>query len=498
MKWTSINFQHPLAKLGLWILGALIYVQLFYHAYLGLNVTVFALIAIGAAYLSYPGLWQERASQWLAAALLSSAVLVAWRNSDLSILAFFLCFLAFSGHLHRRPIRFLWFAGLLGITKLLGSPVAALYRLVRSWQPLEYRPVLRWAPFAVLPIGLGLAFGTIYYHANPQFAAFWQRFWPGSWIHFSWNVEQVLLFIFGCFILGGLVWPSLWGDLLKEWEAPFKPFLKRKRGSPKPEVGILGLKREYQTGVFSLAVLNGLLFVANLADLRFVWVNYGQATPQELSQYVHEGTYLLILSILMAMGVLLWFFRGNLNFLPDNERLRWLAHLWLAQNAMLAFSVGLRNWQYVAHSGLAYKRLGVFGFLVATLGGLWLVYLKTREKRTVTFVLQRLAQMGMVLLLLYSTVNWDRVITRYNIRQAAPGSLDAYFLISEVPPVNLPTLWEERHRLQTAAGWTDKELDHHLKYVSRRLKKHYRPGWRSWNYTTYRAYSSDPFRKSNQ
>jgi hypothetical protein len=56
---------------------------------------------------------------------------------------------------------------------------------------------------------------------------------------------------------------------------------------------------------------------------------------------VHEGTYLLILCILMAMGVLLWFFRGNLNFLPDNERLRWLAHLWLAQNAMLALSVGV-------------------------------------------------------------------------------------------------------------------------------------------------------------
>jgi hypothetical protein len=495
MKWNAANLKHPLAKLVLWITGALLYVQLFYDAYLGLNVLAFALIAIGIAALSYPDLRHQSASRWLAGAMLGSAVLVAWRNSDLSIMAFFLSFLVFTGHLHRRPLRFLWFAGMLGITKLLGSPIAALYQLIRSWQPLAWKPAFRWAPFAVLPLGLGLAFGTIYYHANPQFAAFWQRFWPGSWLQFNWNVGQILLFMIGCFVVGGLVWPSLWGDFLKDWEAPFRSVMKRKRGTPKPEVGTLGLKREYQTGVFSLAVLNGLLFVANLADLRFVWISYGQATPQELSQYVHEGTYLLILSILMAMGVLLWFFRGNLNFLPDNERLRWLAHLWLAQNAMLVLSVGLRNWQYVANFGLAYKRLGVFGFLIATLGGLWLVYLKTREQRTISFVLQKFAQLALVLLLLYSTVNWDRMITRYNIRQAAPGQLDTDFLTLEVSPVNLPTLWEERHRLQVAAGWTDKQLERKLKSVSRRLSRQYKPGWRSWNYTTSRAYHSDPFRE---
>lgn len=162
---------------------------------------------------------------------------------------------------------------------------------------------------------------------------------------------------------------------------------------------------------------------------------------------------------------------------------------------MLVLSVGLRNWQYVANFGLAYKRLGVFGFLIATLGGLWLVYLKTREQRTISFVLQKSAQLALVLLLLYSTVNWDRMITRYNIRQAAPGQLDTDFLTLEVSPVNLPTLWEERHRLQVAAGWTDKQLERKLKSVSRRLSRQYKPRWRSWNYTTSRAYHSDPFRE---
>lgn len=73
----NINLQHPLTKLALWMTGALIYVQLFYDAYLGLNVVVFALTAIGTAALSYPELRHQSASRWLAGALLSSAVLVA-------------------------------------------------------------------------------------------------------------------------------------------------------------------------------------------------------------------------------------------------------------------------------------------------------------------------------------------------------------------------------------------------------------------------------------
>ena len=495
----NLNYlNHPFAKLILWCLGSMIFAQLFYRADYGINTLVFAIIAVGIAALSYPNLRAERTTQWLAAAFLASAILVTWRNSDLSIVTYFLCFLLFSGHLHHRPLRFMWFAGVLGFLKLFGSPIAGVYDLIRSWPSTSWAPALRWAPFTILPISLGALFGTIYYHANPQFAAFWQRFWPGSWLHLDWNAGQIIFLLMGSFVVGGLIWPSLWGDHFKSWESPLRSILSRKRGTPKPDVGILALKREYQTGVFSLAVLNGLLLVANLSDLRFVWINYGQATPQELSQYVHEGTYLLILSVLMAMAVLMWFYRGNLNFFPDNERLHWLTYLWLAQNAMLVLSVGIRNWQYVAHYGLAFKRLGVFGFLIAKLGGLWLVYFKAREKRTTSFVLQRSAQLGVLLLLLYSTVNWDLAITRYNIRHSEPGQLDARFLTKEVSPINLSVLWEEREQLQAATGWSEQTLNVELKKVSRKLNAQYRPGWRSWSYAKYNAYQKDPFRNSKQ
>lgn len=486
-----------LLKFPLWIAGASLYVFLFYQQGFGLNVLAFTLVAAALAAWSFPHLIREAASQRLAGALILSALFLVWRHTGLAIGVYALCFLLFTGHLHARPLRFLCFAGLLGVSKLLGSPLTGLYQLIRLWEMPRWRTSLRWMPYAWLPAGLGATFTVIYYSANPKFANFLVRFWPGYWLQLDWEPLQVASFIAGGFVIGGLLWPSMWSAPLQASESRFEPFLTRHPRRPSRGTSPLSLKRAYQSGLFTLTMLNALLFVANLTDLRYVWVNYGQASPQELSQYVHEGTYLLLLSVVLAIGVLLYLFRGNLNFYPDNERLRWLGHLWLAQNAMLVLSVGLRNWQYVAQYGLAYKRLGVFGFLVVTLTGLWLVYAKTRELHTIAHFFKKQAEVLLVFLLLAASMPWGQLITRYNIRHAPAGELDTHFLVEVISPDNLPVLLEERGRLKTAAGWSEEELKQQLGRVSRRLHSRYRPGWRSWNIAAYRARRADPFRQAD-
>ena len=81
---------------------------------------------------------------------------------------------------------------------------------------------------------------------------------------------------------------------------------------------------------------------------------------------------MLIISIVMGAALVLYFFRGDLNFIRGNTPLKWLCLAWLAQNAMLAASVAVRNYWYIHHFGLAYKRIGVILFLLAALVGLWL------------------------------------------------------------------------------------------------------------------------------
>lgn len=137
----------------------------------------------------------------------------------------------------------------------------------------------------------------------------------------------------------------------------------------------LNLRKEYLVAVFGL--VNTLLLVVNATDVRWLWFGFEPAPGFDLAQFVHEGTYVLIFSILLVVGIVLWFFRRNLNFYAPGLRvLRWGATVWVLQNGVLAVSVGLRNYYYILNSGIAHKRIGVCFFLLLPFFGLATVLLK--------------------------------------------------------------------------------------------------------------------------
>ena len=458
------------------------YANLFWGEQLGLNTLVFAIMAMGFAAWQFPNWWRVRRVQLMAVAVLLSAIFVVWHSTFVAKLTHLLSFLLFIGLLNERPLRFVCFGALLGAVKLISAPVA----LLKGWHGRlpagTLSRLLSLSRLALLPLGLGAVFASIYYHANPHFASFLDRFWPGSWL----RLEGGLLFrwLLGLFIVAALGTSALWHKEVEAVEAKLPEQLQRGQARRWKFTGsTMALKNEYQNALITLSLLNALLFVANVADLRFVWVEYGNALPHELSQYVHEGTYLLILSTLLAMGVSMWFFRGNLNFFPDNDKLRLLAHLWLAQNVMLVLSVALRNWQYVAQYGLAYKRLGVFAFLAMVLAGLGIIYQKVRLTKTLMYVVERNTWAVLLVLLLASSLDWTSLITRYNIRQAEAGELDTYFLFHEMPPHNYDILWAYKELVQRGAAWDADRLE--LAYDRKRERLNAKimgRSWRSWTW----------------
>lgn len=238
----------------------------------------------------------------------------------------------------------------------------------------------------------------------------------------------------------------------------------------------------------ALLGLNILLLVVNLTDLRYVWINYEELSPQTLSQYVHAGTYLLLLAVLLAMGVLLWYFRANLNFYPNSQPLRILAFVWLAQNALLAFSVGLRNWQYVQHYGLTYRRLGVFAFLLLVSYGLYSVYRKVRGQRTIAYLLRRNGWTLVIALLLGSAFHWDGLITRYNIASPPRTGLDVHLLFHRISDKNLPILYDKRNQIAGSDPLRQQRIKEMLQnkaqHFQARKKDH---GWWAWNYRDWRT-----------
>jgi hypothetical protein len=172
----------------------------------------------------------------------------------------------------------------------------------------------------------------------------------------------------------------------------------------------------------------------------------------ELKQYVHEGTYVLIFGIVLAISIILWLFKGGLNFEENTNKtpsiLRGATTAWLVQNAVLALSVGIRNGQYINHYGLAYKRIGVFVFLVLTLYGLFLLYLKIKEKRTFFFFIRRGVFALYAVLLATCLVNWDIFITNFNIHYPTKsGQIDVRFLVEDVSDKNIYLLFQNAQQL---------------------------------------------------
>src|SRR5436190_305225 len=134
------------------------------------------------------------------------------------------------------------------------------------------------------------------------------------------------------------------------------------------------LERERRMGMVLLVVVNALLLVVNVIDISWVWFDFEVPENFSLKQFVHEGTWMLIISILLSILILLHLFRGNLNFYRRTHALKLLASLWIGQNFILGISVFLRNYHYIGFHGLAYKRIGVIVFLALVLVGLVTLY----------------------------------------------------------------------------------------------------------------------------
>jgi hypothetical protein len=77
--------------------------------------------------------------------------------------------------------------------------------------------------------------------------------------------------------------------------------------------------------------------------------------------------------------------------------------------------VFLRNYHYIDFHGLAYKRIGVIVFLALVLVGLVTLFFKIRDKKSFYHLLRVNAWAVLAAFTGLTTVNWDGLITRYNL-----------------------------------------------------------------------------------
>jgi len=182
----------------------------------------------------------------------------------------------------------------------------------------------------------------------------------------------------------------------------------------------MDLHIERISGVISLLLLNILLVFFIIA------YNYEQfyevvKSPVQLSEETHERVNSIILSIILVILVMMFYFKSTFNFDSKAGLLKTLAKVWLFLNAILIFSAMLKNTEYINSYGFTYKRLGVYAFLLLSLIGLALTFIKIQYKKKNAFLFNSMSWFFYGMVLVCSYINWGGIITSQNMKRSDFG-----------------------------------------------------------------------------
>ncbi len=474
------------------IASGLILAFLFKHETWGLNTFIFSL------FLVLVFAWNKGLSGFsgplmiLSIGTLFSSILIVVNNSGYAKVTWVFSLVLWMGFQQKLPVKSFLNAGALGVVNFFESPFRTFAPSADQQKFSFWRSFWRKTTLLAIPLGLLVTFYLIYYKANAKFAQFsdkvfdvFQRF-PNIDI----DPNLIILILTGVMLFGGIFFHSGLNEFFHKKEEPLSENLTRKRRKIQDyfaSINTLSLKKEYRIGILVLALLNLQLFIVNIIDIIYVWFSFEERSAPELSQFVHEGTYLLILAIVLAMAVILWFFRGNINFLPNNKFIKQLVYAWMIQNALLTLSVGMRNFHYIQSYGLAYKRVGVFFFLALVMYGLWTVKEKVQAPKTFFYLLQKNAWFFYFTLLVFSSINWNVAITKFNLSKNPDKGIDSYFLIHSIPDHNLYVLLENKDKLLSGTSQNRNEIN-----IALERKKAWFLGtqnsqtWKSFNFPDWR------------
>lgn len=404
-------------QLSLFI-GAFLFSLLFYDKSLGLNLLLFSILTILILYINNKDNFKNRNTLLFGLLYLVSGCSVFLYDSSLSIIANCVAFLTLIGNVshHKSSIYVNWLNGLYtGIAGVFHRNFAMeeLKQKEASKKIVDY---VYWLKIIGIPLIILVVFISLYRQGNPMFDDLISK------IDFSFiNIKWLLFSCLGYYLFVNIHKP-IHVDPATEIDLNTNNILHRTKPFSVPT-----LKKENQLGLILIAMLNTLIFFYLVTDLIY------QTTTLDLrastfSTQVHSGINALVASIVIAILILLYFFRGNLNFYEGNKTLMKLANLWIALNIILIISIVIKNSQYIYYFGLTYKRIGVLVYISLTLIGLLTTLIKINKVKNIWYLLRMNTKVVFLFLILSSTINWDYYMTYYNFNYAK--SIDISYLIN--------------------------------------------------------------------
>ncbi|WP_316803625.1 DUF4173 domain-containing protein [Pedobacter nototheniae] len=494
-------------------LGGILFNYLFWTERLALNLLIYSVFILTITYFNKE-VNKGIKFKIYGLAHFIAALLVVINNSALTLVTYYISLLLFVGFSHYPTIRTVFTGILAAVIQIITIPFGFInklsfvqigrFKLMLLLRPLKY---------IILPILILVVFAGIYSAANDVFANYLGIFLTNisnfiyntfSFIFKDISLPRLLHILLGIILTGGLL-ITFYSKGLENVEGKCtEQLLRIRKHLQKPGVwreliqifsGNIttrktALKTEYIIGVISFVGLNLLLLCVNAIDMTTLW--FGYKPSGNFSSDLHQGTNALIFSIVMAMAVILYFFRGNLNFYSKSKSLKILAYAWMVQNMILIISVFIRDGYYIEYHGLTHKRIGVLVFAILCIIGLTTVYLKVAKQKTLFYLFKVNGNIWFILLLAFSTINWDVFIVKYNFSHADRIAIDQDYMLS-LSEKTLPTLDQNRKSLTahvsnnrsqqeviitTPENQLQEILDNRIEYFKERYKK---TGWLSWN-----------------
>ncbi|MGI9543070.1 MAG: DUF4153 domain-containing protein [Cyclobacteriaceae bacterium] len=455
------------------------YSYLFYQQSPGINHLIFTVILLLVLLITESR--RVRALPWLTVALgaLASGFNITLQHTNLALAANIISLVALAG-LSFQPKSSLLIAGINGLYSFGVSLAQNWYYRLALPSSGKHRTRFRWRPLVsvVIPILVTMLFLWLYRMSSPVFENLVSKisfqFISWDWIGFT-AVGWVV--IFGFIQQKGL-------STLVTADQQASDGLMRKRNKVKRSKPNLSLKYEFKTGLLLLLLLNLLLFAFNSIDAISLFT---KRLPAHLtySQYVHQGIITLIVSIVLAVIIILYFFRGNLNFFSGNRRLLWLAYFWILQNLLLVYTTAYKNFLYISEYGLTHKRIGVYVYLSLTFFGLLTTFIKVFATKSNWFLFRKNAWLFYLAMIVCTFFNWDRIITEYNLSKSKRTDIDYLIGLSTSNLLHLHKLSVEHPEKLTYTQ------QHAINYELDQFKlKTLNRNWQSWNYREHQLRDS--------
>lgn len=428
---------------------------LFWQQGIGINLPIF-IVLFTLAHTFKNKAKKARIHWFILSLVLVSAIAVVLIHSILSIVVLFISALVFVGSLQQQSA-----SAIEGLANSILNFFSLRQGVIPNFQvegSFGKKRGLIYMRIASIPILILFAYILLFSAGNSIFNSYTGDFLnklSSVFTHFTFpHVVFVLFGIMVCRLLLRTQWALV--VRLKATSILHRTKGKIHRGHQ------MALKFEYIRAVVLFASLNVLFAFINFIDVKWVWFQFNITNGFNLKAFVHEGTGYLLLSLLLSIGLILFFFRNNLNFYPKSKLLKNLAYVWIVQNIILAISVVVRTGYYINFHGLASKRIALLVFVSMVLFGLLTLMLKIAQQRNFAFILRTNSAYMLGAIVFCACIPWNFTIAKHNLAHHNPHEIDVDNYLKLNPSV-YPLLYAN---LETIEGQIEAHNTNKVKWIN--------------------------------